>query len=126
MALRIPCIIAEAGQCGRLDEESVCILIRGCTNVARHLGILAGASDPPRPLTVFGSYPWIRAAHNGCWYPSVTIGEKLHCGQLVGVIKDYFGNPVAEYRAPTDGMVLLLATSLAMNAGDPLFGLGVP
>jgi len=126
VALRIPCIIAEAGQCGRLDEESVRILVRGCTNVARRLGILAGASDPPRLLTVFGSYPWIHAAHSGCWYPSVTVGEKLHCGQLVGVIKDYFGNPVAEYRAPADGMVLLLATSFAMNAGDPVFGLGVP
>ena len=46
---------------------------------------------------------------------------------LVPVVgyKDYFGNPVAEYKAAADGMVLLLATSLAMNVGDPLFGLGI-
>ena len=43
----------------------------------------------------------------------------------MGVIEDYFGTQIAEYSAPADGMVLLLATSLAMNVGDPLFGLGV-
>jgi predicted deacylase len=74
--LGIPCIIAEAGQGGLLDEES-------------------------------------------------TESEMVRTGQCMGTIKDYFGNLLAEYSAPADGMVLLLATSLAMNVGDPLLGLGV-
>jgi hypothetical protein len=121
----IPCIIAEAGQCGKLDEESVGVLVHGCTNVARHLGILPGQPEPKGQLTVFRDYPWVRAAHAGCWYPAVRAGEKVREGQRMGVIKDYFGNLIAEYSAPANGMVLLLATSLAMNEGDPLFGLGV-
>jgi predicted deacylase len=75
---------------------------------------------------VFRRHPWVRAAQSGCWYPVVGVGDGLHHGQLVGVIKDYFGTLLAEYRAPADGVVLLLATSLAMNPGDPLFGIGVP
>ena len=125
VTLRIPCIMAEAGQCGQLDEETVRLLVHGCTNVGRHLGILPGLPVRSGPLTVFCRYPWVRAAHSGCWYPAVRIGEKVHQGQLAGVIKDYFGNVIAEYPAPDEGMVLLLATSLAMNVGDPLFGLGV-
>ena len=123
--LGIPCIIAEAGQCGQLDEESTQRLVRGCTNVARYLGILPGQAESRVVLTVFRDYPWVRAEHAGCWYPAVRAGDTVRRGRLMGTIKDYFGILVAEYAAPADGMVLLLATSLAMNAGDPLFGLGV-
>lgn len=124
-ALGIPCIIAEAGQCGQLDVESTERLVRGCVNVARHLHILPGAPEPGVALTVFRDYPWVRAEHTGCWYPAVRVGAMVQKGQMVGTIRDYFGTLVSEYSAPADGMVLLLATSLAMNAGDPLFGLGV-
>jgi len=124
-ALGIPCIIAEAGQCGQLDEESVQRLVRGCTNVARHLGVLPGQPEPRVTLTMFRDYPWVRAEHAGCWYPAVQVGDAVRTGQHIGTIKDYFGTVVAKYSAPADGMVLLLVTSLAMNAGDPLYGLGV-
>ena len=124
-ALGVPCIIAEAGQCGQLDEENTERLVRGCTNVARHLGILPGKPGPAVSLTVFRDYPWVRAEHAGCWYPSVRVGDTVRTGQRMGTIKDYFGTLVAEYSAPAAGMVLLLATSLAMNVGDPLFGVGV-
>jgi len=124
-ALGVPCIIAEAGQCGELDRASTERLVRGCTNVARHLGILPGKPEPGVPLTVFRDYPWTPAEHAGCWYPAVQIGAMVRKGQPIGVIRDYFANPLAEYRAPVDGVVLLPATSPAMNEGDVLFGLGV-
>jgi predicted deacylase len=91
------------------------------TTSDRTVLVLGGAV----PLTVFRDYPWVRAEHTGCWYPAVRAGEMVREGQRMGIINGYFGNPVAEYSAPADGMVLLLTTSLAMNAGDPLFGLGV-
>jgi hypothetical protein len=46
-------------------------------------------------------------------------------GQVIGTVKDYFGQTLAEYRAPASGVVLFAVTSLAMNAGDPLIAVGV-
>ena len=40
-------------------------------------------------------------------------------------IKDYVGNLLVAYTAPTDDLVRFVATSLAMHAGDPLCGLGI-
>jgi uncharacterized protein len=74
---------------------------------------------------IFRRYPRIRAEHEGCWYPSVQVGEMVQEGRPVGVIKDHFGNLVSEYHSPAGGLVLHLATSLAMNVGDPLCGEGV-
>jgi predicted deacylase len=124
-ALNIPCIIAEAGQCGQLDEESTRRLMQGCINVAQHLGIVSGKPAPAVRLTVFRDYPWVCAEHTGCWYPAVGVGEVVRCHQRMGSVRDYFGNVLAEYFAPADGTVLLLGTSLAVNTGDPLFGIGV-
>jgi uncharacterized protein len=70
-------------------------------------------------------YPWVRAEHAGCWYPAVQGGEMVQEGQTVGVIKDYFGNLVSECHSPAGGLALHLATSLAMNVGDPLCGVDV-
>jgi len=122
-AMGIPALLAEAGQLGILDEDSVQILLRGCYNVSRHLGILPGSVTPIK-LTEFKSNPWVRAGQTGCWYPSVKLGDTVEAGQKVGEIKDYFGNLLAEYHAPCAGLVILLCAALAVNGNDPLVGIG--
>ncbi len=121
-AMDMPALLAEAGQLGQWDEENSLILLHGCRNVARYLDILPGDVQPTPPLRVFKNWPWVRAEHTGCWYPSVKIGEHVQKDQVVGVIKDYFGNVLAEYRSPASGEVLLLFSSLAATTGDPLVG----
>lgn len=122
-AMGIPALLAEAGQLGILDEESVQILVRGCYNAARHLGILPGEFTPVA-LTEFKSNPWVRAGQGGCWYPSVKLGDRVQTGQHVGVVKDYFGNVLGEYQAPCNGLVILLCAALAVSNNDPLVGVG--
>lgn len=121
----VPCILTEAGQVGQLDAESTQVHLRGCRNVLRHLGVLPGQPDPVAPIKLLRDFPWLRAEQSGCWYPAVGVGANVQAGQVVGVIKDYFGCLLAEYRSPASGVVLFIATSLAMNAEDPLLAVGV-
>lgn len=123
-ALGIPCILAEAGHLAELDEENTQILLNGCLNVARYFNILSGEAEK-QPLTEFKDWPWLRAEQTGCWYPMVELGAIAEEGQLVGVIKDYFGEVLAEYHSPVEGIVILLFASLAVNEGDPLAGIAV-
>jgi predicted deacylase len=124
-AAGVPCILAEAGQVGQLDEESTQIHLRGCRNVLRHLGILPGEPEPVAPIKPLKGFSWLYAGRTGCWYPSATTGDTVQSDQPIGVIKDFFGETLAEYRAPATGTVLFLVTSMAINEGDPLVGIGV-
>jgi len=118
-------ILTEAGEVGQLTEENVQIHLRGCRNVAHYLGIVPGAPESTGPVQVLADYQWLRASHSGCWYPAVRAGEKVQDGQVVGTIKDYFGNVLVTYTTPAPGIVLFSVTSLAMNEGDPLLAIGV-
>lgn len=121
-ALGIPGILVEAGHLGILDEDNTQILLRGCRNVAISMGILAGSYTPVE-LTEFMNWPWVRAAHTGCWYPLVKIGDTVQSGQVVGIVKDYFGDVIAEYSAPAGGLVLLVCAAMSINNNDPLIGI---
>lgn len=117
----IPAILAEAGQLGILDEDSTQILLRGCHNVARYMGVLPGSVEPVK-VTEYPNWPWVRASHTGCWYPQVKVGDTVTEGQVVGIVKDFFGEQIAEYKAPASGLVLLLCASMAIRENDPLIG----
>jgi predicted deacylase len=93
--------------------------------VLRLLGVLAGQPEPVAPPSFMTQFVWLRSEHRGCWYPAVGAGERVAKGQLIGTIKDYWGDPLAEHRAPDDGVILFVVTSLAINPTDPLTGIGV-
>ena len=121
----VPAILAEAGGVGQLDEGNVAILLRGARNVLRLLGVTPGTPEPMPPANFMSKFVWLRSEHTGCWYPSVRDGERVTEGQIIGVIKSYWGDVVAEHRAPASGVVLFVVTSLAINPTDPLVGIGV-
>jgi hypothetical protein len=66
------------------------------------------------------------AEESGTYHPSTAAGDAVAEGQEVGEIRDLFGDRLRVLRAPATGTVLFLVTSLAINAGDPLLGIGVP
>ncbi len=122
-ALGIPGILVEAGQLGILDEENTQILLQGCRNVAQCMNILPGTVTPVEQIE-YMNFPWVRSEHTGCWYPQVKIGDVIEKGQTVGVVKDYFGTLLGEYKAVEAGLVLLVCAAMSVNVNDPLVGVG--
>ena len=122
-ALGIPGLLVEAGQLGILDEDNTQILLQGCRNVAQCMNILPGTVTSTQQIE-YMNFPWVRSEHTGCWYPQVKIGDVIEKGQPVGVVKDYFGNVLGEYKAVEAGLVLLVCAAMSVNANDPLVGVG--
>jgi predicted deacylase len=113
LALNIPQIAVEIGCCGRLDEASVTVAVRGISNIMKQLGMIDGEPVMPGNQTL-----WENA---GLFYPKVKVGDTINHGQILGVIKNLQGQLIEELIAPHDGMITLMMHNPVKLPGDLVF-----
>jgi len=121
----VPSIIAEVGGNGLWDEAGVDEMTAGIERVLAHLGMIAAdqaqaARERPRIVSM-----WVPTAGvAGLWYPARNLGEPVAKGEVLGEIRDVFGKPLETVRSKEDGFMLYRLSSLAVNAGEALLGVG--
>jgi len=121
----IPAIIAEAGGRGQLEESAVQLLVRGVRNALRTLEMLPGEPEPPpADQRTVGSFVWLRCERAGWWDAAVGSGDEVREGDVLGRVRDLWGDVHEEIRAPRDGVVLFVTTSPAVSDDGLLLGLG--
>jgi uncharacterized protein len=124
-AAGIPGVIAEAGGRGLLEEGATTMLVDGVRNALRVLGMLPGPPEPvPANQRQVGSFIWLRAQYEGWWDWAVEAGDEVSGGQVLGRIRDLWGDVKEEIVAPQDGVILFITSSPATEANGLLLGLG--
>lgn len=121
----IPAILTEAGDVGQLDPEMVALNSRGLHNVLHALEILPGTPEAPGQVEILHTFNVVTSSHTACWYSLVRADDRVVERQKLGELRDYFGDLIEEVVAPISGVVLYRVTSLAVDPGDPLVGIGV-
>jgi uncharacterized protein len=125
-AAGIPAVIAEAGGCGQLEEDAVRMLAAGARNVMKHLEMLPGEPEPAHPaLRSVGSFVWLYATAGGWWDAAAPAGTEADEGDVLGRVRNLWGDELEEIRAPAPGVVLFVTTSPAVDDGGLLLGLGI-
>ena len=120
----IPAIMAEAGGQGIWNDKIVDIHVSGVRAVMGQMDML---SEKPTILPSAKEevhFPWLYSDYDGLFYPKVSIGDEVLKEECVGSICDYCGEILQTVHSPVNGTVLFLVTSLAINKGDPLMGMG--
>jgi predicted deacylase len=121
----IPAVIAEAGGCGLLEESAVRLHLAGLENALRHVGLLEGEpAAPAAPIRSVDRFVWLRCEQEGWWEPSLLAGDEVAASQVVGVVRNLFGDVLEEIVAPEDGVLLFVTSSPAVAADGLLLGLG--
>ncbi len=121
----VPAIVAEVGQQGICDESSIGLHLRGLQNVMSYLGMIDPIGQSPIEPRELAEMAWMRTDISATYHPSVVVGEEVSQGQLVGELRDLFGDTVRQLHSVASGEVVFCVTSLAVKAGDPLLGIGV-
>ena len=122
--LGIPAILPEVSGNGLWNEDTVGRMSSGIERAMRHIGMLPGEA-PATALDVVTM--WVPAAPaSGLWYPKKDLSEPVSAGELLGEIRTVFGETVASIRSEKDGFILYRLTSLAVNEGEALLGVGTP
>ena len=123
----VPGIIAEVGGNGLWDEAGVMQMTDGIDRVMRHLGMIAGpvpAAPQARPQAVT---MWVPSAGiGGLWYPRKGLADRVGAGEVLGEIRDVFGATRETVTSQRDGFVLYRLSSLVVNEGEALLGVGTP
>lgn len=61
-----------------------------------------------------GTVIYKNAGHTGCWYPTKKAGDTFKKGEILGYVKDYFGNVLETCVAEIDGILLYQVSSLCI------------
>ena len=120
----IPAIIAEVGNIGQLTKEDTELHLRGIRNVLKYVGVLDGQPEKYDNITEYRNFVWLYTPVKGIYYCSVHAGEEITEGQDLGPVEDYFGNHLADIKAPATGKILFLTTSPAMKENGLIMGIG--
>jgi predicted deacylase len=81
--------------------------------------------DTVKPTIAHG-WKMVESEAVGMWYPEVSLNERISKGQVVGVVRDYFGQDIAEMKAPGDGIVVEIRSSPVTQIGTTLIGYVTP
>jgi predicted deacylase len=124
-ALGIPSVLVEMGCNGLWSDADVIATMDGIRRVMGHMQMIEGAPAPvaaPRLMTMSGPL----APVSGLWYSAKRLSDPIAVGERLGEIRDVFGTVLATIVAEKPGEVLYQLTTLAVNAGEALVGIGIP
>jgi hypothetical protein len=88
----------------------------GVLNVLRLLKMLPGEGRL-HDLRLVGPRHWsVYAERSGVWLAAVGPSEHVRSGQVLGELRDYFGQTLDVFHAQADALVEYVATSPAIDA----------
>lgn len=121
----IPAITAEAGGCGLVEEHAVQLHIAGLNRVLDVLGMADGQPAPAARPEYLSRFLWQRCRAAGWWEPTVSAGDTVAAGQVMGTVSSLDGAELLEtITAAADGVVIFLTSSPAVTDDGLLLGLG--
>lgn len=124
-AKKIPSLLFEAGEAGRLDHASVRYGVRGLVSVMRSLSMLPKERKPDtvrRAKTVVAEETyWERAPMGGIFTPRTELGKAVAASEILGIVADPFGRAECKVVARESGVIIGCSRDAAVDEGDALF-----
>ncbi|MCD8019867.1 MAG: succinylglutamate desuccinylase/aspartoacylase family protein [Clostridiales bacterium] len=121
----VPSVLLERGGKGIWTSEEVQASQKDVRNILRCLGVLTTPKEMQYRIPNYMSHAHYLDSHSeGCWFPARDAGDTVMKGELIGYLKDYFGNIIEEIRMDEDGVILYQTISYSVPKGSPLVAYG--
>ncbi len=116
----VPAITTETGQLGSNDPMWVAMAERGVWNLMRHLGMISGEIEHAGEVVWFEGYQVVTSPATGIFRATVRDGYVVAEGGILGVLVDFFGEPIQEITAPFAGVVNYVIGTPPVSEGEPV------
>lgn len=121
----VPAILIERGFCGLWSESEADAACEDVKNILRFLGVLSdGVAAVERSPEFLEGGVYLNAPISGCWHPKRAVGDEVRCGDVLGEIRDIYGELLHTVTADCDGVLLYQTASLGIEKGTPMLAWG--
>jgi predicted deacylase len=117
-------IVLETGGAPTLDDVET--IKEGITNIMKHIGMISGEPKLKNKQTYCSKLVAIRSNSGGIFRAVVKLRDRVKKGDKLGEVTDVFDNIIEQVIAPTNGIVVKIATTAAVYTGIRLMVLAVP
>ena len=114
----VPAFTFEIGEGGRLEPDLVARGARCVLNALRHLGMVAGAVEPPATTVRLREFVGLRSTRGGLLYTEATLGAMVRAGDRLARLENVYGEEVEAFVAPADGLFVRTTTLSTVAAGE--------
>lgn len=120
LSLGIPAMTTETGQLGLTSSEWTGIAEQGVWNLLRHFEMIEGTNKATAAVVWLENYEVISSPETGIFKPLVKDGYVVAEGGVLGELLDFFGNKVADIKAPFTGVVNYIIVTPPITKGEPV------
>lgn len=121
----IPCITIEYGNPQVYQEDMISRGVRGMRNALCHLRMIPGVPEAVPEAAVCKKSYWVYVDAGGFLEVPVALNQRLRQGELIGILRNPFGDVIREYRAPEAGIVIGKSTNPINMNGGRILHLGI-
>jgi predicted deacylase len=108
----------------KLDLDMVPIFVEGTMNVFKHYGMVPGKIGPTAvdaSAYIGKNVVPVLTSHGGFIELLVKLNDKVRTGQKLAIQRNAFGEVVAEYTSPVNGLISGLRSDATSEPGNVLF-----
>jgi predicted deacylase len=119
----IPCFTPEVGVARRLDFDAIALFVEGTLNVFKHYGVMPGAigrTAVDANVFIGRNAAPVLTTHGGFIELLVKMNDTVRPGQKVAIQRNAFGEVVAEYTSPVNGLIGALRSDATSEPGNVL------
>ena len=120
----VPSMLIERGGNGLWNKEEVKEYKKDILSVLGYFNIIDILNEKNLNQKEISIAKYISSEVDGFWYPRYKAGEKFNERDLLGEIKDCFGNIITSYYAEFDGVILYGVFSLAIKKSEEILAYG--
>jgi len=120
----IPLLLFEGGKSNSIDTIVSNTGVNGSKRVLHHLGMLKSqfkVSSPKKSSVTINRSKWIRANASGMFKSTITVGNFVAQGDVIGQITDPYGKIFKHVKASNNGYVVNVNEAPLVYQGDALF-----
>ena len=126
----VPAITLEAGEPARFSEHEVVLSVAGVIRLMTHLEMRPEVPDEEQEVretpVLYGRSHWARADEGGILMSSVSLGEEVEGGQVLGTVNNPLSEEASVIRAPVTGRIVGKAFDQLVMPGFAAFHVAVP